>query len=805
MMQDTLWHVHVLISGYLEEIGHKIWRYQIWLGIDAPRLGTILRKINFFGNILNWIIPSWIKHFFYLSYYFLIIFISIFLAVFNIIRQPVLFLILIGIIGIYTYPVIASYFFFEDYEIAHKRFHGTGVYDKTDKFLGIIHPKLDPQSASILSEVVNEEKDEHKSLYIADVPKGWWEVLKALEDRHIDNRWRSWAGIDVMALAQRSFDFFMGDHSKGASSLAMMLVRSIQHENADPNESKWKKLKRKLIEILYAPVLFHKLYPRDFKRWLAMHVPLVNGTSGSRMGAALYGLGITSRVIFGKSPEKLTLAEQALLAAAFKKPILLAPFNDKEGQNNAKNRWEELKGRAKKGVEIAYLGKYSDILKEIDHLTFPERPHGPVRLEKLLPDDELERFGILANPYRRSLKFVRGEMIQAIGELQERYGMHWREKVYALHLNTEVIENVIFKRQVETVLNKLQKKLKKEKRLRLNLLSDHNDHTPVAQVILALAGPDGRLLRYYSNSHDTVYSGEQTERQNGRYQPEKEFRQIASVGKLVAAVFLGASGDDPNKATYCNKAIIGIQNAGGKPKGVKNCKVKGAKYSPRQVFARSLNLPLINRLNKVSETELEQLIKRFGLTRTDNTPLSTAFTLGYLTASPHTLHGIMHGIVTGIATGGHPKILQPTLVRKVQMISENGVQKREMPPMNNPDITGIAHYLADYKTRSFVKTVLSGVLKWPGTLRTLWDWTPEQKQNVEWHIAKTGTSVLKKKAGSKNSLILDKYIIGGLVWRGKPYSYFVLVGTSEPSKPLGKRISGNHLSKLVRVMLESLP
>ncbi len=797
-MQDTLWHVHVVISGYLQEFGHKIWHYQIRLGIDAPSLGSKLGKISFLGNIPNWITTGWIKHFFELLYYFLSIFISILLAVFNIRRKLVWVLVLI-VIGIYTYPISASYFIFEDYEIAHKRFHGTGVYDKTDNFLGIIHPKLDPQSAPTSSEVVNEEKEDHKSLYITDVPKGWWEVLKALEDRHIDNRWRSWAGIDIIALAQRGFYFLTEDDSKGASSLAMMLVRSMRHESADYKEPFKKKIKRKLTEIRHAPVLFHNLYPHDLKRWLAMHVPLVNGTSGSKMGAALYGLGVTSRVVFGKSPEKLTLAEQALLAAAFKKPILLAPFNDKKAKMAAQSRWEYLKGRAKKGVEIAYPIKYSDIFKEIDNLKFPERPYGPVRLKRLLPTDEIERFRILANPYKRSLEFVRGEMTQAIGELQERYGMNWREKVYALHLNTEVIENVIFKRQVETVLKKLQKKLQKEKRLKLNLLSDQDDPTPVAQVILALAGPDGRLLRYYSNSHNTVYSGEQTERQNGRYQPEKESRQIASVGKLVAAVFLGAAGDDTNKATYCNKAITGIKNAGGKPKGVKNCRVRGAKYSPRQVFARSLNLPLINRLNKASETELEQLIKRFGLTRTDNTPLSTALTLGYVTASPHTLHGIMHGIVTGIATGGHPKTLQPTLVREVQIISENGVQKRKMPPMNNPDISGIAHYLADYKSRSFVKTVLSGVLKSPGTLRALSDWTPKKKRNVKWHIAKTGTST------SEKSLILDKYIVGGLVWRGKPYSYFVLVGTSEPSKPLGKRISGNHLSKLVRVMLKSLP
>jgi membrane peptidoglycan carboxypeptidase len=805
MMQDTLWYISLKFKCFFEEVFHIIWRYQIWLGIDAPKflekLENLLPQGNLFFDRIR-IIFKWIKDLFKFFLFLIVGIISV--LSFLIWRKIVLLFIFIGIF-IYTYPITASYFVFEDYNLAHKRFHGTGVYDKTDKFLGIIPATLDPQSAVVLSEVVNED---HKSLYITQVPEGWWDVLKALEDRHIDNRWRSWAGIDIIALAQRSFEFLAGRNQKGASTLAMMLVRSIRHENADPNDPFSKKLKRKYTEIRDAPVLFHKLYPHDFKIWLAMHVPLAKGTLNSHMGGSLYGLGITARVVFGKPPEKLTVAEQALLAAAFKRPILLAPENDKNAQKNARDRWEYLKKRAKDGVKIAYPIKYSDIFIDIDKLKFPKRPHGPVRLERLLPPDEIKRFGKLASPYKRSFFWARDEMIQAIGELQERYGMKWRDKVYALHLNTEIIDNVNFKRQVEQVLQKLQTKLQKRGRLRLNFLRKNNGET--AQVLLALAGPDGRLLRYYSNSDNTIYSGEQTERENGRYLPEKESRQIASLGKLPAAVFLGAAGDNPNKATYCNKAINEIQNASGKPKGVTNCSVKGAKYKPRTVFARSLNLPLINRLNKASQKELELLLKRFGLTLTqkdkDSTPLSTALTLGLVTASPHTLHGIMHAIVTGIANGT-PTALQPTLVRKVQIIKNGVIQKREMPAMNNPNMTKIAHYFANPKTGSFVKTVLSGVLKkkWGGTLSALEDWTHEKNPNVELHIAKTGTSTLEKNIFSKNSPILDKYIVGGLVWRGKPYSYFVLVGHSEPSKPLGEGMSGNDLSELVRVMLRNLP
>ncbi len=40
-----------------------------------------------------------------------------------------------GVIGIliYSYIISANYLIFEDYRIAHQRFHGTGVYDQTDR------------------------------------------------------------------------------------------------------------------------------------------------------------------------------------------------------------------------------------------------------------------------------------------------------------------------------------------------------------------------------------------------------------------------------------------------------------------------------------------------------------------------------------------------------------------------------------------------------------------------------------------------------------------------------------------------
>lgn len=791
-MQDSLWHIRLKLIGWYEEFLHIMWRYKVSLDIKDPKFIKNISCSERFKPFLK-----------FLYFFVLFIEVSLLLLVILLWRRVVLVILLVlAVITflIYTYIISANYLIFEDYRIAHQRFHGTGVYDQTDKFLGIIPAQLDPENAE-------SAEDDHKSLYVTEVPDAWWEVLKALEDRHIDDRRRSWAGIDVLALAQSVLGFLSGDDSKGASSLTMMLIRSMRHENADPNDSKFKKLRRKFTELLHAPILFQNLYPHDLKIWLAMHVPLVNGAPGSKMGAALYGIGITARIVFGKAPKDLTVAEQAMLAAAFKRPILLAPLNDESAQKLAIERWEYLKERAKQGMQIAYPKANT---QAIDELQFPSEPYSPVKVANLLPKDELQKFGILANPYRRSLFFVHGEMIQAIGELQEHYGMKWRDKVYAIHLNTNTVDNVQFKRKVEETLQSIETTLKIEDRLTLNLLPNKKDDT--AQVVLALANADGKLLRYYSNSQDTIYSGEQSERKDGKYSIDNETRQVASIAKVAAAVFLGAAGDDADKPSYCNKAINGVHNPGpyGSPKGLANCSIRFSNYSPTMVFGRSLNLPLINRLRTVKKQKLALLLNKFGLklNAKDKTPLSTAITLGLVNASPHTLHGIIHSITTGIIAT--PTALQPSIVQEVEVITEDGViTKRQMPIMNNPDLSGIADYFAKPNTSEFVKTVLSAALRggnMRGTLKSLEDWTPKYNREVELHIAKTGTSTLGIDPSSKNWIapILDKYIVGGIIWKGRLYSYLVLVGHSDPKKPLGKRISGNHLSPLVRVMLNSL-
>ena len=63
----------------------------------------------------------------------------------------------------------------------------------------------------------------------------------------------------------------------------------------------------------------------------------------------------------------------------------------------------------------------------------------------------------------------------AIGELQEQYGMKWRDKVYAIHLNTNTVDNVKFKRKVEKTLKSIETNLKIEQRLALNLLPNKKE------------------------------------------------------------------------------------------------------------------------------------------------------------------------------------------------------------------------------------------------------------------------------------------------------------------------------------------
>lgn len=706
------------------------------------------------------------------------------------------------VLYVFHEPLIDHRQIMAEYRYDHSRFSGTGVYDRTGKFLGLIPGQLDFLGDFSLGDRIAEI--DHKTLYVETIPPVWWAVLRTLEDRYLGS-WRSWGGIDWVSMLKAAlWDSWHGP-SRGASTLPMMLVRSMRHLDADPDRALFERLQRKLLEIRHAPVLTHYLGGNDrleLQRWLAMHVPLVKGVSGSRMGGSLYGLRMTAHIVFGQPLEQLNVGQQALLAAAFKKPILLSPANNAKGLAASAKRWADLKARAAWGLERTYGKTAARTLEGQRQLAAlaPADPKGPVRLRSLLPDAPVAAFGVLANPIRRSLRFVRGEMIQAIAELQEAYGPYWRENVTAVRLNVDALVNSPFKQSVEQTLSRLEQRLRHQLELPLRAHGGRRDGSGrrSAQVIIALANAEGRLVRYYSNTADSTYAGIQRLRRQGRYQPELEARGIASLGKLPAALLLGSQGDTLGTYSYCNRRFAHVHNADG-DRGVDSCRAENAYYRAEDVFARSLNLPLIWRLGQFPPETLQRLVDDFGLTAPADGALQEALPLGRVSATPRVLHRMMHAILMGVV-GASPQAQLPRVVQQARVVGPQGRHTWQQPAEGAPALGDVRRYFQSPTTIPYVTQVLSAVLqhRYYGTLRSLEDWTAAQHPEVALHIAKTGTAQVM------HNVLRDKLVAGGLVYRGQAYSYFVLVGSAHPSAPLGRNITSNDLAPLVRTVLKSL-
>lgn len=225
------------------------------------------------------------------------------------------------------------------------------IADARGRWLGIIPAAMEP---SLVSGI--PKWPEHRSVAIETVPRAWLDVLVALEDRHVGT-WRSWSGIDLFAIARAAVLGSIGDSGRGASTLVMQLVRSMRHLAPGGDVSFTARLKRKWLEVRHGAMLYRAyggIGDRRLQRLLARHLPLVQGAPDSRMGSVLHGLGLSARVLFGKSAENLDLAEQAVLAAAVRRHVLLAPPGDSDGTALRDDRWQELTARASLGLRLAY-------------------------------------------------------------------------------------------------------------------------------------------------------------------------------------------------------------------------------------------------------------------------------------------------------------------------------------------------------------------------------------------------------------------------------------------------------------------
>lgn len=698
----------------------------------------------------------------------------------GVLALPLLAAIGLGLEGTAAAPAVVG-----QYQAFDRRTQAIEILDARERWLGIVPAAMEPAIADVGS-VANWP--EHRALAVEAVPQAWLDVLIALEDRHTGS-WRSACGIDAGAIGRAAVLGLIGQSGRGGSTLAMQLVRSMRHL-APGGDASWKaRLRRKALEIRHGAMLSCALGgTRDprFQRLLARHLPLVQGTPESRMGGVLYGLGMAARVLFDKPAEALDLAEQAILAAAVRRHVLLAPDDDANGIALRNDRWEEVKGRARLGLRLAYGDEGEGVTAALERLAAMPAPRAALSGD-IAPEaggDAAERFRLAANPEYRTAALLKGEVVTAQGELWSRFGAGYRDRVAGITLTIDAADNLAFKRRVERALAATEVKL--GDRLSLPLLG-RGEAGEAAQVVLIEADAAGRIRRHYLNTAEPASLGLGWRRNgDGASALILSDRHVGSVAKAALAVLLGTR--DTTAARYCNQrtADSRIHNWDGDG-GLASCDAAGAWHAVGDVFGRSLNLPLLWRLRSFADADLVELARRAGLRLDPGAPPATALVLGMASASPVQLTAMMQAIGNGVT--GRPAVGQRLrIVASYRVLESDDAVRSVVAPAESA--VDLAPYFAAGGAAGFVRHTLSAPLKLGGTLSAA-----AVGHSGGLHLAKTGTTTV-------DGGIRDKWVIGVREKGNDLRSFVVLIGTADPGNPLGRNISGNDLAEMLRALLQ---
>ncbi len=739
------------------------------------------------------------------------------------------------------------------FDYFEERSRGTAIYDSRGEDMGIFDPRLDSQhdlnltgKAIQLDEIV--AFPDHKSLHVSEVPDYYWKCLQYHEDRYFGGKYKRVSvggmkipviapnpyGIDLIGVLKMPLSYIpfvkqaFGGRSSGGSTLAMQLSRSYYSTLPSSKETWIDKIKRKVGEWALAPVLQRHLRGewvkkadgsmgwsyKPMKRWVANHLPLAQRAAGS-----LYGVELTSRIVFGKPASRLSPAEQFVLASAVNKPIIVLEGGKRVNKLRLRN-WQYItRKRARQCATIlmgdADQGTQLTTFTELDMLgdMMPVARLSIENVEKLNLDPRSQRL-VGANPVIRANVLLPTSRFQAKAEIKDIYGLQWRKAVKGVHLTLDAVENHNFRQKLLKTLGKVSYKYRRklDHEFSLDVLSvrkgrEKGKRTP--DIIVAAANSRGEIIRIYEANQNAHYFGSSSAvAKNGRYTPEKEGRQIASIAKMIGAVAISNEGKDTLNSKYLDtespsKAQIGT---------CRRRKDNGRRDLRRAetVFACSISNAVGNRLVKFGQGPLQHLVESFGLNmpysrnELDKTPASTAIAYGYLTGSPRKVHHLASVILASVRGRGENVVRMPHIIRKAE--STSAYQTGSDEYLGSPEDI-IPNVLIKKNRVHMLRNLLSAPFcyrnkgKKEGTLKSLSQWCAARRKDVNIHIAKTGTQV-----GFQSDQTVDVWIAGGIEFaNNQAYSYVILVGSGNPRKPLGRQLHSSQIATpLLKVLLEDL-
>ena len=707
---------------------------------------------------------------------------------------------------------------------ADERSLGTAIYDVKGRFVGIFDPILDSAEDFNYTGRPITLPDyiaypDHKTLHVGAVPEDYWRCLSYQEDRHL-GRLINPFGIDLYGVLKipvstvtRSIAHRRPSLGVGGSTLSMQLARIFFKTPPRSDESAYEKLSRKAKEWWLGPVIHWQLTqsndPEALKRWAANHFPLAQRTGGQE----LYGVEETSLILFGKEAHGLDRAEQYVLAAAVNQPVMLIGGSEKL-EKLRQASWKRVAGSRALSCANALIADMSErarVATELKRLAEsppdPKPMPGTEEVLAALSPGNAGRVG--ANPVYRANALLPSVKYGVRDELKSRFGFGWRGKVGAVHLTLDAADNFSFREREKAVLEKLDERFKD--RLDPNYTLDPDrigegqaqeaslPHTSVPDVIIAAADENGRLVRYFETNFNASYFGSSAAREakTGRYDPARESRAIASLGKILAAVAIANEGrDTPNSRWVDSKSpATGLEACGhGEERRLRSARVS---------FACSLNTPLAWRTARVPLRELQRLVQGFGITLADPVTsaanLAKSIVVGQVAASPRSVHRLAGSVLAALAGDPQKPMRLPTLIDDLSL-SDAGAKAVEASS------TIVPATLIKPEARATLAAFLESPLCYKhGTLKRLSDWCAASRKNVALHFAKTGTRGTGVLDPASYDTV-DLWVAGGIKFdSGAAYSYVLLIGTGSPAHPWARDLyAGQVAEPLLRVLLEDL-
>ena len=705
-----------------------------------------------------------------------------------------------------------------------ERWMATAMYDKTGRFVGTFDAALDSKHDVNYLGVPIETADgyianpDHKSIPVKEVPDFYWRCLVYHEDRNLGSAINPF-GIDLVGVLKipysslkRTLTSFKPTLGVGGSTLPMQLARVIYQTPPRSDESAFEKLGRKLGEWWDAPVIYWALTKggnqEPLKQWAANHLWLAQRTGGE----PLHGIETTARIVFGKPADKLSIAEQFILASAVNKPIILLQGSERLNAVR-QDRWSYI-------VEVRAQKCASELIKdetEKKKIWFeltqiaggPPDPQVDAELANALAEFTPDHAKVAeANPVLRANVLAPEVRYGTREEMKNEYGFNWRQEVRGVDLTLDVIANRRFRDKVKALLPELQKKYQPfiDQGYSLDPAATATDaEIKVPNVIIAAANQKGEIVRYYETLDTAAYFGSPFARDSGsgHYEPDQESRAIASTGKMIAAIAIANEGHDTPESLYADDQAPSAS--------LESCN-KGTSQGLRRAriaFACSLNRPIEWKMARVGQATIKKLVDALGFRmpksngKDDQTPPSTAVVRGLIMGSPRTVQHMAAVILAALLGHGDKPVPEPTLVASYD---KPAIQKDQPESeLRTNDI--IPNDLIKASARPLIETFLSAPLctevhgERVGTLKSISDWCASRHAGVKIHIAKTGTMVTEDPDAT-----VDAWAVGGIAFDAGPaYSYVVVVGTGNAREPWARKVHAAQVAApLVDLLLQDL-